>query len=67
MNTIDFLKGKKTYLIAAALGLVVLVEKGLGIDVPGVVVDDNWLVVLANGAGLGTLRAGISNSLWGRS
>lgn len=56
----QFLEGKKSYIIAAMVLLMVAVEKGLGIDVPGVVVDDNWMLVVANALGLGSLRAGIS-------
>ena len=54
-----FLQGKKTYLVSAALLAVVAVEKGAGIDIPGVIVDDNWLFLVLNGLGLSTLRAGV--------
>lgn len=55
----QFLQGKKTYLVSAVLVAVVLVEKGLGIDVPGVTVGDDWLFLILNGLGLSTLRAGV--------
>lgn len=55
-----FLQGKKTYLVSAALLAVVAIEKGAGIDIPGVIVDDNWLFLVLNGLGLSTLRAGVS-------
>lgn len=55
-----FLQGKKTYLVSAALLAVVAIEKGAGIDIPGVIVDDNWLFLMLNGLGLSTLRAGVS-------
>lgn len=55
-----FLQGKKTYLVSAALLAVVFVEKVLGVDIPGVVVDDNWLFLVMNGLGLSTLRAGVA-------
>ena len=54
--------GYRTYLIAAVLVLVVLVEKGLGIDIPGIDVGSDWLTHLLAALGLGTLRAGISEA-----
>lgn len=56
-------KGYKTYIVAAALAVIVVIERGLGIDVPGVTLGDDWLLILMNAAGLGTLRAGINNAL----
>lgn len=53
------LAGYKTYLVAAMLAATVLLERGLGIDVPGIEVHDDWLLVLLNALGLGSLRAGI--------
>lgn len=55
--------GYKTYIVAAALAVIVVIERGLGIDVPGVTLGDDWLLILMNAAGLGTLRAGINNAL----
>jgi hypothetical protein len=54
--------GYRTYIIAAVLVLVVVVEKGLGIDVPGVEVGPDWLTQLLAALGLGTLRAGIAGA-----
>jgi hypothetical protein len=54
------LKGKKTYLTAAVLLVAVAVEKGLGLDVPGLTVDENWLVVVMNAIGLGSLRSALN-------
>ena len=54
------LKGYRTYIVAASLLLVVFVEKGLGFDIPGVEVGNDWLVLVLNALGLGTLRAGLS-------
>lgn len=54
--------GYRTYIIAAVLVFVVLVEKGLGIDVPGVEVGPDWLTHLLAALGLGTLRAGIAGA-----
>lgn len=55
------LNGYKTYIVAGTLLLVVAVEKFLGVDVPGVDLGDDWLLVVMNALGLGTLRAGIGN------
>jgi len=57
MNT---LSGYKTYIVAATLALVGIVEGLLGIDIPGVEVDENWMVILLNAMGLGALRAGVA-------
>lgn len=54
------LEGSKTYIVAGVLVLAVIVEKGLGFDVPGLVITDDWGLVLMNALGLGTLRAGIA-------
>jgi hypothetical protein len=59
LSTID---GYKTYLVMAALLAVVVLEKGLGLDVPGVALGDDWMLVVMNGIGLGTLRHGIQKS-----
>ena len=40
--------------------LCVAVERGLGIDVPGVEVADNWMMLVMNALGLGSLRRGIA-------
>lgn len=58
-----FLQGKRTYVAVGAALVAIGVEKGLGIDVPGVMVGPNWMVDVAELAGLGFLRAGISNTL----
>jgi hypothetical protein len=63
MNAIlQFGAGYRTYIIAVTLVLVVLVEKGLGIDVPGVEVGSDWLTYVLGALGLGTLRAGLANT-----
>ncbi|EPX82113.1 hypothetical protein [Salipiger mucosus] len=53
------LPGMKTYIVAATLILVVGVEQGLGIDVPGVELGENWMMAVMNALGLGTVRAAI--------
>ena len=56
------LNGYKTYLVMAALLAVVVLEKGLGLDVPGVALGEGWMLVVMNAIGLGTLRHGIQKS-----
>ncbi len=56
------LNGHKTYLVMAALLAVVALEKGLGPNVPGVALGDDWMLVVMNAIGLGTLRHGIQKS-----
>lgn len=53
------LKGYRTYIVAASLLLIVFVEKGLGFDIPGVEVGNDWLILVLNAVGMGSLRAGI--------
>jgi hypothetical protein len=61
MNAVlQFGAGYRTYIIAAVLVLVV--EKGLGIDRPGVDVGSDWLTHVLAALGLGTLRAGINGA-----
>lgn len=53
------LNGYKTYLVMAALLAVVILEKGLGLDVPGVTLGEDWMLVVMNAIGLGALRHGV--------
>ena len=50
-----FLKGKKTYIIALVVGLLAAAQS-LGYPIP------DWVYAILGAAGLGTLRAGVSNS-----
>jgi hypothetical protein len=59
---LSMIDGYKTYLVMAALLAVVVLEKGLGLDVPGVALGDDWMLVMMNALGLGTLRHGIQKS-----
>lgn len=59
MNVLTILEGKKTYFTAAVLLLVVILEKGLRVDVPGVEISSDWLLIVLNAFGLGSLRAAI--------
>ncbi|MCW2314485.1 hypothetical protein M2322_000005 [Rhodoblastus acidophilus] len=63
MNAVlQFGAGYRTYIIAAVLVLVVVLENGLGIDVPGVDVGSDWLTEILAALGLGSLRAGLANT-----
>ena len=56
LSTID---GYKTYLVMAALLLVVLLDTGFGLDVSGVDLGEDWMLVVMNAIGLGaSLGAG---------
>lgn len=56
------LNGYKTYIVAALLAIVGIVEGVLGMDIPGVEVSDNWFTILLEAAGLGALRAGVAKA-----
>lgn len=51
--------GYRTYIIAATLLALVIIEKGLGIDVPGFDLGNDWLSHIFAALGLGTLRAAV--------
>jgi len=62
MNSlVNVLKGKKTYIIAVVLVLIVICEKVLGIDIPGAEVVNPGEYILA-ALGISSLRAGIDKS-----
>lgn len=56
MNPLTWLAGYRTYFAAVLLALLGLAQ-AIGVDVPGVQLDENWLVLLLNALGLGGLRA----------
>lgn len=53
------LAGKKTYIVAGATILLVLLETFGGIDIPGFTVEQDWLTAILAALGLSTLRAGM--------
>jgi hypothetical protein len=61
-KTLTWLDGKKTYIVALALLIVVGLENGLGFDVPGFEAPADWLIIVLNALGLGALRAGVQKS-----
>ena len=50
------LEGKKTYIVAVVLILLVALEKVAGIDVPGYEVGPGWLDEILAALGLASLR-----------
>jgi hypothetical protein len=54
--------GAKTYILAVIIVLCVLVEKVLGMDIPGFDPGQNWLEYIMGALGLSALRAGVAKS-----
>jgi hypothetical protein len=52
------LDGYETYLVMAALLAVVALEKGLGLDVPGMALGEDWMLVMMNAIRLVALALG---------
>ena len=50
----EWLEGKKTYLVAFAAALVALLQGGFGVEIP------EWLGYILGALGISTLRAGIA-------
>lgn len=55
-----FLQGNKTYIVGIVMILMVVVEKFMGIDIPGIEVTDDYLYMALAALGLITLRSGVS-------
>ena len=53
------LSGYKTHIVAAVFAAVSILS-ALGVDIPGVPPDPDWLAHLLTAFGLSTLRAGIA-------
>lgn len=51
--------GYRSYLVAGTILMIVAIERVLGIDVPGVMLDDAWLTHILAAFGLGALRAAL--------
>jgi hypothetical protein len=56
------LAGKKTYIVAVMIIALVVVEKMLGIDVPGYDAGPDWFNEVLAALGLSTLRAAVGKS-----
>ena len=59
---IELLKNKKMYGIAVVVIIIVIAEKMLGLDIPGVDVGDDWLGFVLAALGLGATKAAIVKS-----
>jgi hypothetical protein len=59
------LAGKKTYTIVIVMVALVIIEKGLGIDIPNYDPGADWFNDILTAAGIGTLRAGIAKGVFG--
>lgn len=53
------LSGYKTYIIAAMVVAIAVIEGVLGIDIPGAEMQSDWLNWIAGAIGLGALRNGM--------
>ena len=51
--------GYKTFVVAAAVVFIGVVEGLLGFDIPGVTVGSDWVVWVLSGLGLGSMRDAI--------
>lgn len=58
-------RGWKTYIAAAGLALMAILEGPLGIDVPGVDVSKDWLELLFQALGFVGIRAAIAKNIIG--
>jgi hypothetical protein len=56
----EMLNGKKTYVVAFTMAALAFLEGVMGIDIPGVEMQGNWMEYILGAAGLGSLRAGVS-------
>lgn len=55
--------GWKTYAVAAVAVAVALLEGPVGVEVPGVTLEDNWLLLVLGASGLATLRHAVAHAL----
>jgi hypothetical protein len=54
------LQGYKTYIVAAMVAAIAIVEGVFGIDIPGADVQADWFTYLLAALGLGALRSAVS-------
>lgn len=59
---IEWLAGKKTYLLALAGVIILVVRNGFGIEIPYVPLDPDWVVHVMGFMGLGTTRSAIAKA-----
>ncbi|MDP9137455.1 MAG: hypothetical protein M3N38_04675 [Pseudomonadota bacterium] len=53
------LQGYKTYIVAAMVAAIALIEGLGGIDIPGASVQGDWFTYLLAALGLGALRSAV--------
>lgn len=54
------LDGYKTYIVMAVVIACVVVEKGLGWDIPGFDAGDDWMGWILGALGLGAMRSAVA-------
>lgn len=60
LMTFDFASGYRTYVIGGILVAIGVAEGVFMIDIPYVVVGDDWVLWVLNGLGINGLRAGVA-------
>lgn len=56
----DFLQGYKFYVVAAVVVAIGVSEGLLNLDIPGVVVGNDWLGWIIAGMGMGAARSAVA-------
>jgi hypothetical protein len=59
MWLITFLQGKKSYIVAIVIVVLVVIEKVIGIDIPGFEMGEDWGKYIIGSATISTLHAAI--------
>lgn len=59
MNALALLQGRKTYLTVGVAIAAIVIEKGLGFDVPFFTIGPDWALRVTELLGIGFLRAGV--------
>ena len=54
----NIFKGKATYGIAVTI-LIAAISQGMGIEIPGVQLQDNWLAAIVTALGLASMRRAV--------
>ena len=58
----DFMSGKKTYILAGIGVMILFARNGLGLEIPGVPADPDWIIHALAFLGLGTTRSAIAKT-----
>ena len=58
----DWFSGKKTYFIAGIGVAALFAVNALGVTIPGMAPDPDWVIRCMELLGLGTLRAGVAKA-----